>query len=165
MMRLNLLIMFCILILCGCQTLEQSRQAEARMQVEQKYIDERTNRLQGDVNVLREEHVLLREEVIRLQESLNEIRRYELESEEKFRQTKANQEKIMDNLRSLLKSELLLNSDTKNKDIEGHEHIVESGHTLSAIALAYGSTVTAIKEANKLDSDDIYIGQRLFIPQ
>ena len=163
-MRFNLLIIFFVIILSGCQTIEQSRQTEARRQVEQRYIDERNNRLQGDVNVLREDLTVLREEVACLQETVNEIRSLTLESEEKFRHAKANQEKVIDNLRSLLKSELSSSSET-NKDIEGHEHIVESGHTLSAIALAYGSTVTAIKQANKLDSDDIYVGQRLFIPQ
>ena len=108
---------------------------------------------------------MLQEEVASLQETLNEIRRLALDSEEKFRHVKANQEKVIDNVRSLLKSELSSSPETNKKDIEGHEHIVESGHTLSAIALAYGSTVTAIKQANKLDSDDIYVGQRLFIPQ
>ena len=157
--------MFCVIILSGCQTIEQSRQTEARRQVEQKYNDERNNRLQGDVNVLREDLIVLREEFASLQDTVNEIRSLTLESEEKFRHAKANQEKVIDNLRSLLKSELSSSPDTNNKDIEGHEHIVESGHTLSAIALAYGSTVTAIKQANKLDSDDIYVGQRLFIPQ
>ena len=47
----------------------------------------------------------------------------------------------------------------------GREHVVESGHTLSAIASAYGTTVKAIKSANKLKSDQIYIGQKLFIPE
>tara|TARA_B100001559_G_C16415572_1_gene582525 strand:- start:469 stop:963 length:495 start_codon:yes stop_codon:yes gene_type:complete len=164
-MRFNILIMFFVIILSGCQTIEQSRQTEARRQVEQRYIDERTNRLQGDVDVLREDHTVLQEEVARLQKTVNEIRSLALEFEEKFRHAKTNQEKAIDSLRSLLKSELSSGSDTNNKDIEGHEHIVESGHTLSAIAIAYGSTVTAIKQANKLNSDDIYVGQRLFIPQ
>lgn len=164
-MKFNILIIFFVIILSSCQTIEQSRQTEARRQVEQRYIDERNNRLQGDVNVLREDLTVLREEVSSLKETVNEIRSLSLESEEKFRHAKANQEKVIDNLRSLLKSELSSISDTNNKDIEGHEHVVESGHTLSAIALAYGSTVTAIKQANKLDSDDIYVGQRLFIPQ
>ena len=164
-MRFFILIIFFVIILSGCQTIEQSRQTEARRQVEQRYIDERNNRLQGDVNVLREDLTVLREEVASLQDTVNKIRSRTLESEEKFRNTKANQEKVIDNLRSLLESKLSSSSDVNNKDIEGHEHIVESGHTLSAIALAYGSTVTAIKQANKLDSDDIYVGQRLFIPQ
>jgi LysM repeat protein len=47
----------------------------------------------------------------------------------------------------------------------GREHVVESGHTLSAIAEAYGTTVKAIKKANNLKSDSIYVGQKLFIPE
>ena len=47
----------------------------------------------------------------------------------------------------------------------GHEHIVESGHTLSVIAQAYGSTVEAIKRTNNLNNDVIYVGQKLFIPE
>ena len=164
-MRFFILIIFFVIILSGCQTIEQSRQTEARRQVEQRYIDERNNRLQGDINLLREDLTVLREEVASLQDTVNKIRSRTLESEEKFRNTKANQEKVIDNLRSLLESKLSSSSDVNNKDIEGHEHIVESGHTLSAIALAYGSTVKAIKQANKLDSDDIFVGQKLFIPQ
>ena len=41
----------------------------------------------------------------------------------------------------------------------GHEHVVESGHTLSVIAQAYGTTVDAIKKSNDLKSDVIYVGQ------
>ena len=77
-MRFNVLIIFFVIILSGCQTIEQSRQTEARRQVEQRYLDERTNRLQGDVNVLREEFIVLQEEVASLQETLNEIRRLAL---------------------------------------------------------------------------------------
>ena len=47
----------------------------------------------------------------------------------------------------------------------GREHVVEPGHTLSAIASAYGTTVSAIKKANNLKSDQIYVGQKLFIPE
>lgn len=46
----------------------------------------------------------------------------------------------------------------------GYEHRVESGQTLSAIAQAYGVPVRKIKEANKLNSDVIRVGQVLFIP-
>ncbi len=47
----------------------------------------------------------------------------------------------------------------------GHEHVVEKGHTLSAIAQAYGTSVEAIKKANNLKNDNIYVGQKLFIPE
>ena len=123
-MRFNILIIFFVIILPGCQTIEQSRQTEARRQVEKRYNDERTNRMQGDVNVLREDLAVLREEFASLQETVNEIRSLTLASEEKFKHAEANQEKVIDNLRSLLKSELSSSSDN-NKDIEGHEHIVE----------------------------------------
>lgn len=43
-------------------------------------------------------------------------------------------------------------------------HIVQAGDTLFSIALRYGVTVEAIKAANGLGSDFIYVGQRLVIP-
>lgn len=46
----------------------------------------------------------------------------------------------------------------------GYNHIVEAGQTLSEIARGYGVTVNAIKQANGLKSDNLRIGQKLFIP-
>ena len=46
----------------------------------------------------------------------------------------------------------------------GYEHKVQSGQTLSAIAVAYGVSVEKIKKANNLKSDSIRVGQTLFIP-
>jgi len=46
----------------------------------------------------------------------------------------------------------------------GYNHIVEAGQTLSEIARGYGVTVAAIKQANGLKSDNLRIGQKLFIP-
>ncbi len=43
-------------------------------------------------------------------------------------------------------------------------HVVQRGETLYRIAQRYGSTVAAIKAANNLRSDTIYVGQRLLIP-
>ncbi|WP_243385554.1 muramidase family protein [Bacillus kexueae] len=43
-------------------------------------------------------------------------------------------------------------------------YTVQSGDSLSGIAKKYGTTVTAIKGANNLSSDTIYIGQTLQIP-
>lgn len=45
------------------------------------------------------------------------------------------------------------------------EHVVQSGDTLWGIARAYGSTVTAIEEANALERGAIVPGQRLTIPR
>ena len=43
-------------------------------------------------------------------------------------------------------------------------HVVRSGESLSRIAGRYGTTVTAIKSANRLKGDRIHAGQRLTIP-
>lgn len=47
----------------------------------------------------------------------------------------------------------------------GYEHVVKGGESLSAIAAAYKSSVSAIKRANNLSSDTVRVGQKLFIPQ
>jgi LysM repeat protein len=43
-------------------------------------------------------------------------------------------------------------------------YLVKSGDTLSRIAKSHHTTVKAIKEANKLDTDRISVGQKLDIP-
>ncbi len=47
---------------------------------------------------------------------------------------------------------------------EGVEHVVQKGEYLAVIAEAYGVTVPAIKEANQLKSNELKVGQKLFIP-
>lgn len=48
---------------------------------------------------------------------------------------------------------------------EFYEHKVEKGHTLSAIAKAYGVQISDIKRANNLKGDVIRLGQKLYIPK
>lgn len=48
---------------------------------------------------------------------------------------------------------------------EGYEHIVAKGDFLASIAEAYGVTVSQIKEANNLKSNELKVGQKLFIPK
>jgi LysM repeat protein len=43
-------------------------------------------------------------------------------------------------------------------------HVVQSGDSLSKIARQYNVTVVAIRQANRLSSDNIRIGQKLIIP-
>jgi len=47
----------------------------------------------------------------------------------------------------------------------GYEHLVQRGQTLTDISKAYGVSVAAIKKANNLTSDNIRVGQKLFIPK
>lgn len=44
------------------------------------------------------------------------------------------------------------------------EHTVEAGTTLSALAKAYGVSVSEIVKANRLSKDTIFVGQKLLIP-
>ena len=47
----------------------------------------------------------------------------------------------------------------------GYEHVVQAGESLSAIAAVYKVNVSAIVQANNLKSaDQIFVGQKLFIP-
>lgn len=47
----------------------------------------------------------------------------------------------------------------------GGEYVVQSGDMLSKIAVKHGTTVKALREANKLTSDKIVVGQKLVIPK
>jgi LysM repeat protein len=46
----------------------------------------------------------------------------------------------------------------------GRSHVVRSGETLSHLAVRYGTTSAAIRQANGMSSSTIYIGRRLAIP-
>ncbi len=47
----------------------------------------------------------------------------------------------------------------------GRVHVVRSGESLSVLAARYGTSVSAIKRANKLNGNMVRIGQKLTIPQ
>ena len=47
----------------------------------------------------------------------------------------------------------------------GHEYVVEKGDSLSRIAKKYGTKISALREANKLQGDKLKIGQKLIIPE
>jgi TolA-binding protein len=49
--------------------------------------------------------------------------------------------------------------------VDGKEHTVAKGDTLSAIAKLYGVTVTDLKKANNLTGNDLKVGQKLVIPK
>ncbi|MBU4211061.1 MAG: LysM peptidoglycan-binding domain-containing protein [Kiritimatiellae bacterium] len=47
----------------------------------------------------------------------------------------------------------------------GKEYVVEKGDSLSRIAKKYGTKISALREANKLQGDKLKIGQKLIIPE
>ncbi len=50
------------------------------------------------------------------------------------------------------------------QSVQGQVYVVQQGDTLYSIARTHGVSVDAIKQANGLTSDEIYIGQQLIIP-
>lgn len=152
-------------LLCGCETVEQARQADARRQVEQRYAEERQVQMRGRLDMLAAEQVALREELALLQAEVRGVTAVAQSAQEQARLAEAEQAQVVNRVEDLLKRQLAERPPASSSRGAGHEHVVESGHTLSAIAVAYGSTVKAIKQANNLSSDQIYVGQKLFIPQ
>ncbi len=152
-------------LLSGCQTVEQARQADARRQVEQRYAEEQQVRMQGQLDALAAEQMVLREELAVLQAEVRGVTVVAQSAQEQARLAEAEQARVVNRVQDLLKRQLAERPADSNARGAGHEHVVESGHTLSAIAVAYGSTVKAIKAANNLSSDQIFVGQKLFIPQ
>ncbi|MEM9399008.1 MAG: LysM peptidoglycan-binding domain-containing protein [Verrucomicrobiota bacterium] len=55
-------------------------------------------------------------------------------------------------------------SSSKSSKPKNVNHTVKKGEYLSKIATQYGSTVSAIRDANKLEKDTIYVGQNLKVP-
>ena len=152
-------------LLSGCQTVEQAQQVEARRQMEQRYAEERTLRMQADLDAVSVEQAELRRELEQLRMEVRGALEVAQTAQEQAQLAEAQQATVVSKVQNLLKKELAAMPTERAVQGRGHEHIVESGHTLSAIAVAYGSTVQAIKEANQLSSDNIYIGQRLFVPE
>ena len=152
-------------LLSGCQTVEQARQEDARRQVEQRYAEEQQVRMQGQLDALAAEQMVLREELAVLQAEVRGVTVVAQSAQEQARLAEAEQARVVNRVQDLLKRQLAERPADSNARGAGHAHVVESGHTLSAIAVAYGSTVKAIKAANNLSSDQIFVGQKLFIPQ
>ena len=160
-----------LLILTGCETLQtpqQRQQAAVRQQAANRMADEKVHRLQGRVESAEMENARLMQE---LQQLRNEVRTFNqqisrLDSAMKTLESKqaSDTKEVIRRVEGLLKKTVAARP-SKSSRGAGREHVVESGHTLSAIAQAYGTTVKAIKQANNLKTDSIYVGQKLFIPE
>ncbi|MDF7801161.1 LysM peptidoglycan-binding domain-containing protein [Pontiellaceae bacterium B1224] len=165
-----------IAILTGCETLQtpQQRQQEAaRRQAAQRQQEEQVYRVKGQVESVEMENARLMQEIQALRNEVRSMNSQVSQLNAKMNALDAKQQREMSNLikevESLLKKSVASSSrsssgSTANRG-PGREHVVETGHTLSAIAQAYGTTVKAIKSANNLKSDQIYVGQKLFIPE
>ena len=165
--------LFTITLLTGCETLQtpqQRQQATARQQAAVRHKEEQVQRLRGQMESVEMENARLMQE---MQQLRNEVRSFSTQIAQLNSSMQALDAKQAREMNDLIKRvEALLKRSVASRPAPssssrgpGREHVVESGHTLSAIASAYGTTVKAIKQANNLKSDQIYVGQKLFIPE
>lgn len=168
------LLVLCIGVLSGCETFRtpQQRQSDAaRQQANARMADEKFHRVQGRVESTEMENSRLTQEIQQLR---NELRATNSQLGQMDRNLKTLEARQASEMKALIRNvEKLINksvgtsssSSSRSNRGSGYEHVVEPGHTLSAIASLYGTSVSSIKKANKLKSDQIYVGQKLFIPQ
>ncbi len=161
-----------VLALTGCETLQspaQRQQTAARQQAALRYSEERTQRVQGQVESIEMENIKLTQEVQQLRQEVRANNNKISQISGRMASLEAKQanemRELISRVEGLLKQTVAMQPAPKASRGSGHEHVVESGHTLSAIAQAYGTTVDAIKKANNLKSDNIYVGQKLFVPE
>jgi len=175
-MKIKLLSSLSVLaLLSGCQTLQglqtpqQRQQTNARQQASARMMDEKVHKMQGRMESVEMENARMMQE---LQQLRNDMQSYSQQISQlnasmqslEGKQAREMQEMIR-RVEGLLKKSVASRPAPKASRGAGREHVVESGHTLSAIAQAYSTTVKAIKSANNLKSDSIYVGQKLFIPE
>ena len=161
-----------ILLLSGCETMQssQGRQTSARQQAAQRVTDERVRRLQARVESTEAENARLAQELQRVrtetQTLKSQIRTLDISMKNLEAEQVRQGQQVVSKVEGLIKKAVSSRpSSNSTHHGPGREHIVEARHTLSAIAKAYGTTVQAIKKANHLKSDKIYVGQKLFIPE
>ncbi len=168
----SFLILPALLILSGCETLQtpqQRQQTQARQQAATRMADEQLHRLKGQVESIEMENARLAQELQQLRSDVRALNQQYGQVNSSMRSLEAQRSRdkqdVVDQVSKRVGSLIKKQTAAAPRRSSGREHIVESGHTLSAIASAYGTTVKAIKQANKLKSDQIYVGQKLFIPE
>ncbi|MEN7973213.1 MAG: LysM peptidoglycan-binding domain-containing protein [Verrucomicrobiota bacterium] len=172
-MKTKLLLGLSIIVLSGCETLQtpqQRREATARQQAAARHAEERAYRMQGGLESVEMENARLVQEVQQLRSEVRSCNSQISQLNSKMASLESKQAREMNELikrveKLLKKSVASRPSRSSSGRGTGREHVVEPGHTLSAIAQAYGTTVKAIKQANNLKSDSIRVGQKLFIPE
>ena len=151
-------LLFLICFTASGHSSKQLKLDEAKRSIETKYLQEQIQLSKAAVNILEEEQNIMRNEIKSLRGQL-------AEANKKIENIQVSSKKINDSLNNIEKFFDKESLSTSDNSISGREHIVETGHTLSAIAIAYGASVKEIKRINNLSSDNIYVGQKLFIPE
>ncbi len=163
--------LFLLLLLSGCETLQtpqQRREASARQNMAARHAEERNLRMQGKIESGEMANAQLTQQMQQLRSEVRSCNSQIAQLNGKMNSLEAKQAREMQELirrvEKLLTKSVARRSSPPSRGA-GREHVVKPGHTLSAIASAYGTTVKSIKQANNLKSDTIRVGQKLFIPE
>ena len=153
------------LFLNGCMTYQPSRTAQVRQTEDQLIQQENQRRMAGRIESLELEISRISRELDALRQTLevrcaNIERKSEEDKREMITRLTAQLEKL------LAKAPAPVPVQSSGGAVQGYEHIVQQGETLSTIAKAYNVTAKAIIESNKIKNPDrLSIGQKLFIPE
>ena len=143
-----------IVLLSGCETLQtpqQRQQAQARQQAASRHADEQMHRLRGQLESVEMENARLMQEMQQLRSEVNAYNSEIAKLNSSMQSLEAKQAREMQALikevEALLKKSVAPRPPPSSSRGPGREHEVQAGHTLSAIAEAYGTTVKAIRVA------------------
>lgn len=141
---------------------QERRQTEARHTMEVQNMRSDIERLKNQLEVLADERNDVYQLVRDVQSRLDAIE----QSLGGFEAARASEkQELLDHLSRKI-AEILKSQKPAPVSDTGYEHVVETGQTLSDIALAYKVNVKAIVQANNLpNANDITVGQKLFIPE
>ena len=175
------MIIFFALCLSGCSTTQkqvkeqQRRQWESQMSKTTLGQDAKITDLQNSIERIKQAQFILNDRLADLEKGLAssadkrqgefnalraEIRALGSSTEKKIN---AILEEVGRENERLLKK---IGRKGKSAYMQGYEHVVKTGDTLSSIAHQYEVKVKAIVEANQIENpDSLRVGQKLFIPQ
>jgi LysM repeat protein len=158
-----------VVVLSGCQTMQSQRTTQAQSANISRYVSEMERRMNSKLEAMSAENARLQQQVQQLSTELRSINSQVAQLNSNMSALDVRQKKEITQLVNEVNAKLRQvgtqsSSSGSRATVSGRVHTVESGHTLSTIAQAYGSTVKAIKDANNLKSDVIIVGQKLVIP-
>lgn len=172
-----LIVFLALIALAGCRTTSRQTKAEQREvwegRIGQQVLDleDRIVELNTDLATLRRDKTALDSRI----SSLGSVAERQQDQIDELRGLiEANQNSVDRKIAIILEevakeNEILLSKIRGSQgggQMQGYEHVVRSGETLSVIARQYGVTIQAIVEANELaDPNTLRLGQKLFIPQ
>lgn len=160
-----------VVVLSGCQTMQSTNQRTTQAQNTNitRYVTELERRTNSRLEAMSSENSRLQQQVQQLSAELRSSNSQIAQLSSSLTALEAKYKREMEQLVAEVNNRLRQVNQTPSggggrTQVSGRVHTVESGHTLSTIAQAYGSTVKAIKDANNLKSDVIIVGQKLVIP-